>query len=102
MQTSGVRGALAAAGILFSAAAGAQTATGPIKIGIVQAQTGALADSFGVPSSEGAILAMEEINARGGIGGRMLEAVSRDDRTSIQPTVIAFQELARDQDLLTE
>jgi branched-chain amino acid transport system substrate-binding protein len=105
MRTSGVKAALAVAGILFSAGAGAQTATdpikaGPIKIGIVQAQTGALADSFGIPSSEGAILAMEEINARGGIGGRMIEAVSRDDRTSIQPTVIAFQELARDPDLL--
>jgi len=73
-----------------------QTATGPIKIGIVQAQTGALADSFGIPSSEGAILAMEQINAKGGIGGRKLEAVLRDDRTSIQPTVIAFQELAQD------
>ena len=72
----------------------------PIKIGIVQAQTGALADSFGIPTAEGALLAMEQINARGGIGGRKLEAVSRDDRTSIQPTVIAFQELIRDPDLL--
>ncbi|MCB8883784.1 ABC transporter substrate-binding protein [Acidisoma cellulosilytica] len=72
----------------------------PIKIGIVQAQTGALADSFGIPSAQGAILAMEQINARGGIDGRQLVAVSRDDRTSIEPTVIAFQELVRDPDLL--
>jgi branched-chain amino acid transport system substrate-binding protein len=72
----------------------------PIKIGIVQAQTGALADAFGIPTAEGAILAMEQINAQGGIAGRKLEAVSRDDRTSIQPTVIAFQELVRDPDLL--
>jgi branched-chain amino acid transport system substrate-binding protein len=72
----------------------------PIRIGIVQAQTGALADSFGIPSAEGALLAMEQINTRGGIAGRKLEAVSRDDRTSIQPTVIAFQELVRDPDLL--
>jgi branched-chain amino acid transport system substrate-binding protein len=90
----------AVACVLLSLAAAAQEPGGPIKIGIVQAQTGALADSFGIPSAEGAILAMEEINARGGIGGRKLEAVQRDDRTAIQPTVIAFQELARDPDLL--
>jgi branched-chain amino acid transport system substrate-binding protein len=90
----------AAATVVVSLSAQGQTATGPIKIGIVQAQTGALADSFGIPSSEGAILAMEQINAKGGIGGRKLEAVLRDDRTSIQPTVIAFQELVQDPALL--
>jgi branched-chain amino acid transport system substrate-binding protein len=90
----------AAATAVASLGAQAQTATGPIKIGIVQAQTGALADSFGIPSSEGAILAMEQINAKGGIGGRKLEAVMRDDRTAIQPTVIAFQEFVQDKGLL--
>jgi branched-chain amino acid transport system substrate-binding protein len=87
-------------GLLASAHADAQPTTGPIRIGIVQSQTGALADSFGIPTSEGALLAMEEINARGGVGGRRLEAVSRDDRTSIQPSVIAFQELVRDPAML--
>jgi branched-chain amino acid transport system substrate-binding protein len=82
------------------ASAVAQTATGPIKIGIVQAQTGALADAFGIPTMEGALLAMEQINAKGGISGRKIEAVIRDDRTSIQPTVIALQEIVRDDDLL--
>jgi ABC-type branched-subunit amino acid transport system substrate-binding protein len=91
---------MAASAVLVISGAQAQTPTGPIKIGLVQAQTGALADSFGIPSSEGAILAMEEINAKGGIGGRKLEVVSRDDRTSIQPTVIAFQELSQDPDLI--
>jgi branched-chain amino acid transport system substrate-binding protein len=91
---------VSAATVVASLSAQAQMATGPIKIGIVQAQTGALADSFGIPSSDGAVLAMEQINAKGGIGGRKLEAVLRDDRTSIQPTVIGFQELAQDPALL--
>jgi branched-chain amino acid transport system substrate-binding protein len=91
---------MAASAVLVISGAQAQTPNGPIKIGLVQAQTGALADSFGIPSSEGAILAMEEINAKGGMGGRKLEVVSRDDRTSIQPTVIAFQELSQDPELI--
>ncbi|WP_158744902.1 ABC transporter substrate-binding protein [Acidisphaera sp. L21] len=91
----------AIASLAFSALAGTASAQeGPIKIGIVQAQTGALADSFGIPTAEGAMLALEQLNAQGGIAGRKFEAVSRDDRTSIQPTVIAFQELVRDPDLL--
>ncbi len=88
------------AATLLALNANAQSSSGPIKIGIVQAQTGALADAFGIPTTEGAILALEQINAKGGIGGRKLEAIVRDDRTSIQPTVIATQEIARDPDII--
>jgi branched-chain amino acid transport system substrate-binding protein len=95
-----MRSLMAASAALVMSEAQAQAPNGPIKIGLVQAQTGALADSFGIPSAEGATLAMEEINAKGGIGGRKLEVVARDDRTSIQPTVIAFQELSQDPDLI--
>ena len=56
-----MRPLIAASAALTISGAQAQTPNGPIKIGLVQAQTGALADSFGIPSSEGAILAMEEI-----------------------------------------
>jgi len=72
----------------------------PIKLGLILAQTGPLADSFGIPTSEGALLAIEQINAAGGVKGRMLEAVVRDDRTQIQAAVTAFQELARDSSLV--
>jgi branched-chain amino acid transport system substrate-binding protein len=88
------------AAAVIACGAQAQTAAAPIKIGVVQAQTGALADAFGIPTMEGAILAMEQINGKGGIGGRKIEAIIRDDRTSIQPTVIAVQELVRDADLV--
>ncbi len=81
-------------------AANAQSPSEPIKIGIIQSQTGALADAFGIPAWEGATIAMDEINASGGIGGRKIEAVIRDDRTSIQPTVLAFQEIVRDPGVL--
>ncbi len=87
-------------GALMSAPAFAQSATDPIKIGVVQAYTGPLADAFGIPEAEGALLAIDEINAKGGINGRKIEGIIRDDRTAVQPTVIAFQELVRDPALL--
>jgi branched-chain amino acid transport system substrate-binding protein len=74
----------------------AMAAGDPIRVGIVEAQTGPLADAFGIPTMEGALLALEQINAAGGIKGRQLEPVVRDDRTQVQGSVIAFQELARD------
>jgi branched-chain amino acid transport system substrate-binding protein len=67
-----------------------------IKIGGVLPQQGPLADSFGIPPMQGIELAIAEINAAGGIKGRKLEAVFRDDRTQIQGSVLAFQELSRD------
>lgn len=78
----------------------AHAADEPIKLGLILAQTGPLADSFGIPTTEGALLAIEQINAAGGVDGRLLEGVVRDDRTQVQGAVIAFQELARDQALV--
>jgi branched-chain amino acid transport system substrate-binding protein len=66
----------AAAAILLGLAshAGAQT----IRIGTLQALTGPGA-SYGQDAVAGMRLAIEEINAAGGIGGRRLELVTRDD-----------------------
>lgn len=67
-----------------------------IKIGGVLPQQGPLADSYGIPPMQGIQIAIDEINAKGGIKGRKLEAVFRDDRSQIQGSVAAFQELAKD------
>lgn len=49
--------------------------SGPVRIGVA----GSFSDPIGLPMKLAAELAAEEINAEGGIGGRRLELVTRDD-----------------------
>ena len=59
-------------------AAGATTAsTSPIKIGLLNALSGVLSITE-KSISDGAMLAVEEVNAAGGVNGRMLEAITED------------------------
>ena len=54
---------------------GCSSARDPIRIGLA----GSLSDPVGVPMKHAAELAVEEINTQGGIGGRPLELLQRDD-----------------------
>jgi len=74
----------------LASAAGAQGK--PIKIGIPQAMTGAVGWA-GVTSTRAAQLAVDEINAKGGIDGRKLEIVVRDDEHNPTKHVAAVREL---------
>ncbi|MHB8810069.1 MAG: branched-chain amino acid ABC transporter substrate-binding protein [Desulfobulbaceae bacterium] len=53
-------------------------AADPIKIGVAGAHSGDLA-SYGLPTVKAAELVVKEINARGGIGGRLVELLIEDD-----------------------
>jgi len=64
--------ALMAAGLLAGCAA---ADGGPIRIGVA----GSFSDPIGLPMKLAAEMAADEINAAGGIGGRRLELVTRDD-----------------------
>lgn len=55
----------------------ARAQAAPIKIGEINSYTGLAA--FTIPYRHGWQLALDEINAAGGIGGRKLEVISRDD-----------------------
>jgi branched-chain amino acid transport system substrate-binding protein len=77
--------------------AGAQS---PILIGEVSSMSGALAMG-GVPGRQGAIMALEEINQKGGVLGRPLQFVTRDDKTQPEEAGKAFRELASQGVLLT-
>src|SRR5688572_20649799 len=55
--------------------------TGPIKIGEFASLTGKEA-TFGTSSHEGTLLAIDEINAAGGVLGRQLELVYEDNRST--------------------
>ncbi len=69
--------------MLLLAGCGAQEETGPIKIGLLQSYTGP-AGLFGEPTENAAQLAIDEINAAGGVLGRQLELVTGDDETNPQ------------------
>jgi branched-chain amino acid transport system substrate-binding protein len=68
-------------------------AADPIKIGMVAPLTGPGAES-GRFQTQGAKLAVDEINKAGGVLGRPLELVIEDDQTTNPGTVLAFSKLA--------
>jgi branched-chain amino acid transport system substrate-binding protein len=51
----------------------------PIKIGLVTTLTGP-ASTAGICTRNGALLAIEQVNERGGVNGRRVEAIVRDDK----------------------
>ncbi len=63
----------------------------PIRIGLA----GPLTDSVGAPMLRAATLAVQEINATGGVGGRPLELVARDDHGDPDSSIAAALELER-------
>jgi branched-chain amino acid transport system substrate-binding protein len=80
-----LRAAIAAAALGWSATAA--FAADPIKIGVI-AEAQAIA---GASIPQAAQLAAEEINAKGGVDGRMIEIVTYDNHSSSADSVRAFQ-----------
>lgn len=85
---------LAAAATLSSRAQAADS----IKIGVVSPFTGAAAESGGFQRN-GIKLAMDAINAKGGVLGRPFEMVAEDDQTTNPGAVLAFSRLAGRSDI---
>lgn len=67
-------------------------ATGPIKIGHYASLTGKEA-TFGTQVENGIRLALEEINAAGGVLGRKLEVITEDTQSQTQPAVNSVEKL---------
>jgi branched-chain amino acid transport system substrate-binding protein len=65
---------------------------GPIKVGVVGPMTG-LAGFVGKNMVEGIQLAVEDINKKGGLLGRQVEYVARDDENDPAKTATAVREL---------
>lgn len=82
-------GAAFSTALLFSSGA---SAADPIKIGLVTALSGQSARA-GEALTRGATIAIEEINAKGGVLGRPLELVRRDDESNPAKGLIAAREL---------
>ncbi|MDR7570701.1 MAG: ABC transporter substrate-binding protein, partial [Armatimonadota bacterium] len=64
----------------------------PILVGEIVSASGAFAVHH--HGQHGAALAVEEINAKGGVLGRPLQLITRDDKSSGEEGVKAFRELA--------
>lgn len=71
----------------------------PIKIGVVHALSGAAA-AFGTVEVQALELAIKEANEAGGVAGRMIELVIRDDQSSPDVGVGLLQQLIDDEDVL--
>ena len=68
----------------------------PIKIGEFASLTGKEA-SFGISSHEGTLLAVEELNAAGGVLGRKLQLLTEDDLSKAgEPATVVNKLIARD------
>ncbi|MFV0433145.1 MAG: ABC transporter substrate-binding protein [Leucobacter sp.] len=67
----------------------------PITLGLVTSLTGPLS-TLGVGNEAGVKAAVEKVNSEGGIDGRPIEIVTRDDKSDSNQSVVAFNEVAAD------
>ncbi len=73
----GITVCMAAAALVISASSMA-VAKDTIKFGVAGAHSGELA-SYGIPSINAAKLVIDQVNAKGGINGKMIELLAEDD-----------------------
>lgn len=64
--------------VIFALAACQEEETDPVKIGFVGSLSGRVSD-LSVSGRDGVVLAVEQFNARGGLGGRPVQLLTRDD-----------------------
>ena len=83
---------LSAAALVFTLAAGPAAAQAPIKVGDINSYSG-IGAPFTGPYRAGVEMAVEEINAKGGVIGRRLEVLFRDDKGQPAEAVKHAQEL---------
>src|SRR6266849_3631432 len=88
--------AVGAVSLASGLAAPAIAANEPIKIGYLPALTGP-SSSTGIGINRGTVLAVDEINAAGGIDGRKIELVVRDTQSDPTKAVNAVAELTHRQ-----
>ena len=78
--------------VLPAAACGDDASDEPFKIGVMESLTGP-GETYGTVSSQAKQLAVDEINAAGGIDGRMIELVVQDSKCSAQDAITAYNKL---------
>jgi branched-chain amino acid transport system substrate-binding protein len=89
---------LIAALVLMIAACGGDEpeSTEPIKIGLLTSLASGPFVPWGVQVRDGMLMAAEEINADGGVGGRMIEIVEADDQNDADAATEAIERLVEE------
>ena len=64
----------------------------PFRIGVMESLTGA-GETYGTVAVRAKQMAVDEINAAGGINGRMLELIVEDSKCTAQDAITAYQKL---------
>ena len=70
-----------------------------IKVGVIMPTAGPYA-TMGIPFNEGVSLAVEKINAAGGVSGRKLEAVFQDNQGDVQTTTALVRKMTADKAII--
>jgi branched-chain amino acid transport system substrate-binding protein len=90
---------LLTAGLLVAAAGcgdddtpGGTTEQGPIRIGQIVSLTGNYSP-LGSENKKSVELAVEQVNAKGGVNGRRIELIVKDDKSQPDQSVLAFNDL---------
>ena len=65
---------------------------GPFRIGVMESLTGP-GETYGTVASQAKQMAVDEINAAGGVDGRMLELVVEDSKCGAQDAIAAYKKL---------
>ena len=92
--------ALSAVLLMLASGAGPVSAQAPIKVGDINTYSG-IGAPFTGPYRAGVEMAVEEINAKGGVLGRKLEVIFRDDKGQPAEAVKHAQELVEQVDAVT-
>jgi len=83
--------------VFFFLCSGVALAAEPIKFGFLHSLSGGVGQVYGIPDQAGAKIAVDEINKAGGILGRPLEMISRDDKLSPETGVREAKDLILNQ-----
>ena len=78
--------------LLVTACGGSEDENAPFRIGVMESLTGA-GETYGTVALQSKQMALDEINAAGGINGRMLELVVEDSKCSAQDAITAYNKL---------
>ncbi len=89
-------GVIAALAVIAAACSGGDAAdqAAPFRIGVMESLTGP-GETYGTVASQAKQMAADEINAGGGINGRMLEFVVEDSKCGAQDAISAYNKLTK-------
>ena len=71
---------------------GSEDDSAPFRIGVMESLTGA-GETYGMVALQSKKMALDEINAAGGVNGRMLEFVVEDSKCNAQDAITAYKKL---------